>query len=405
MSEKPPRAAPLRKKPGGAKARRSKSGRGPGGVATDVDIDIDIDMDYLRRVLKEMLEIPSPTGFTDNIVHHACAELERLGVPYELTRRGAIRANLDGRQRTPDRAVVAHLDTLGAMVKGLKENGRLAIAPIGTWSPRFAEGARVDIFAEDGSRRGTILPLKASGHTFSKEVDRQPVAWENLEIRLDERARTLTELIELGVNVGDFVAIDPVAEFGPNGFVNSRHLDDKAGVAALLAAVDAVLRSGQALHVDCHVILTIAEEVGAGVSGSLHGDVAEMVTVDNGTVAPGQNTNEYGVTIAMQDSSGPFDYHLSRRLIELCRGKRIPFSRDVFRYYRSDSASAIQAGNDLRTALVCFGLDASHGYERVHEDSLLALAQLLGEYILSEPGIARDQIDLGPIDGFPTQPE
>lgn len=402
MNEQTPKTSAARPKTrrskgAGSKTRRSK--------AVSMSEALDIDMDYLHRVLRELLDIPSPTGFTDNIVHYACAELEALGVSYELTRRGAIRANLDGKQRTPDRAVVAHLDTLGAMVKGLKENGRLAIAPIGTWSPRFAEGARISVFAEEATLRGTILPLKASGHTYNKEIDSQPVTWENLEIRIDERVVTLTELIELGVNVGDFVAIDPVAEFGPNGFVNSRHLDDKAGVAALLAAVRAVKQSRQELHVDCHVILTIAEEVGVGVSGTLHGDVAEMVTVDNGTVAPGQNTNEYGVTIAMQDSSGPFDYHLSRKLIELCRKKRIPFSRDVFRYYRSDSASALQAGNDLRTALACFGLDASHGYERVHEDSLQALAQLLGEYILSEPAIARDQIDLGPIDGFPTQPD
>jgi peptidase M42 family hydrolase len=402
MNEQTPKSAAARpktrrRKGAGSKARRSK--------AVSLSEALDVDMDYLRRVLRDLLEIPSPTGFTDNIVHYACAELETLGVSYELTRRGAIRANLEGRQRTPDRAVVAHLDTLGAMVKSLKENGRLAIAPIGTWSPRFAEGARISVFAEEATLRGTILPLKASGHTYNKEIDTQPVAWENLEIRLDERVVTLNELIELGVNVGDFVAIDPVTEFGPNGFVNSRYLDDKAGVAALMAAVRAVKQSGHDLHVDCHVILTIAEEVGVGVSGTLHGDVAEMVTVDNGTVAPGQNTNEYGVTVAMQDSSGPFDYHLSRKLIELCRTKRIPFSRDVFRFYRSDSASALQAGNDVRTALACFGLDASHGYERVHEDSLQALAQLLGEYILSEPGIARDQIDLGPIDGFPTQPD
>jgi len=402
MNEQTPKAPsgrPKTRRPTG-RPRKAKSTS-----ASAMSTAISVDMDYLRRILRELLEIPSPTGFTDNIVHYACAELEALGVPYELTRRGAIRANLDGRQRTPDRAVVAHLDTLGVMVKGLKENGRLSIAPIGTWSPRFAEGCRISVFAEEVTFRGTILPLKASGHTYNKEIDTQPVDWENLEIRLDERVVTLNELIELGVNVGDFAAVDPRTEFGPNGFINSRHLDDKAGVAALMAAVKAVKEGGQTLHVDCHVILTIAEEVGVGVSGTLHGDVAEMVTVDNGTLAPGQNTNEYGVTIAMQDSSGPFDYHLSRKLIEICRAKRIPFSRDVFRYYRSDSASALQAGNDLRTALACFGLDASHGYERVHEDSLQALAQLLGEYILSEPGIARDQIDLGPIDGFPTQPE
>ena len=126
---------------------------------------LDIDMAYLTRVMTRMLRTPSPTGFTDAIVGLVCEELTALGLHVELTRRGAIRANLQGQQQSPDRAVIAHVDTLGAMVKSLKDNGRLEIVPIGTWSSRFAEGARCTVFSGHGGRyRGTILPLKASGH-------------------------------------------------------------------------------------------------------------------------------------------------------------------------------------------------------------------------------------------------
>src|SRR3546814_2447682 len=102
---------------------------------------------------------------------------------YGLTRRGAIRAELPGRRKSPDRAVVAHLDTLGATVKGLKPNGRLALVPIGHWSSRFAEGARVTVFTDKGYYRGTILPLKASGHTYNTEIDTQPTYWDHVEDR------------------------------------------------------------------------------------------------------------------------------------------------------------------------------------------------------------------------------
>ncbi len=365
----------------------------------------EVDLDYLKDILKKLLEIPSPTGYTDNIVHFVSRELDNLGIAFELTRRGAIRANLHGTEQSPDRAIVGHIDTLGAMVKLLKTNGRLGVSPIGTWSARFAEGTRVSIFTEEGHRRGTILPLKASGHTYGDEIDEQPIAWENLEIRVDERSTSLNDLITLGFNVGDFVTIDPGLEFGPNGFINSRHLDDKAGVAAMLAAAKAILDCGALLPVECHLIFTIAEEVGAGASGALHGDIAEMVSIDNGTLAPGQNTSEFGVTLAIMDSSGPLDYHLVRQLIGICQENRIPYSRDVFNYYRSDAASAVEAGNDVRTALVCFGLDASHGYERVHEDSLLALGRLLANYMLAERTVRRDKVNIGPLAGFPHQPE
>jgi peptidase M42 family hydrolase len=360
--------------------------------------DLAIDQDYLRSTLWDLLHIPSPSGMTDEVTAFLCRRLEQLGIDFDLTRRGAIRANLSGRTSSPDRAIVSHLDTLGAMVKGYLPNGRLQVVPIGTWSARFAEGARVTLHCEEGRRyRGTLLPLKASGHVYNEEVDSQPISWTNLELRVDERVDTEADARALGIQVGDILSIDTNTAIADNGFINSRHLDDKAGVAAVLAAARAVTEGGAALPMDCHLLFTISEEVGVGASHVLHGDVAELVSVDNGTIAPGQYTAEYGVTIAMQDSSGPFDWHLTRSLIQLCRKHGIDYARDVFKFYRSDAAAAVEAGNDIRTALVCFALDSSHGYERTHMDSLVALARLLGLYMQSEALFKRDTETLGPV--------
>ncbi len=365
--------------------------------------ELAIDRDYLVGTLLKLLEVPSPSGYTDAIVHFMGEELARLGVAFEVTRRGAVRATIPGRRSSPDRAVVSHLDTLGAMVRELKENGRLALAPIGTWSSRFAEGARVSLFTDEDTFSGTILPLKASGHVYNEQVDNQPVSWENVELRIDVRAASLSDLRALGVNVGDFVAIDPQPEVTETGFVVSRHLDDKAGVAIMLTAAKAVVETKADLPVDCHLLFTIHEEVGSGASAVLHQDVAEMVAVDNGTHAPGQNATEFNVTVAMKDSSGPFDYHLSHKLLDLAGLYGVSCQRDVFVHYRCDAASAVEAGNDIRTALVCFGVDASHGYERTHVDSLEAVADLLVLYMQSGPVVERDRMELGPIIGFPEQ--
>jgi peptidase M42 family hydrolase len=300
--------------------------------------------------------------------------------------------------------VVSHLDTLGAMVKNLKPNGRLELVPIGFWSSRFAEGGRVTIFTDNhGSRRGTALPLKASGHTFNEEIDQQPVSWDNVEVRTDDFCRTGEQLQELGYNIGDFVAFDPNTELS-NGFIVSRHLDNKAGVASMLGAAKAVMDAGVTVPVACHLLFTISEEVGIGASAVLHGDVAEMVAVDNATPAPGQNSRERGVTISMADSSGPFDYHLTHKLLGLCKTFGVEHQRDVFKYYRCDAASALEAGNDMRVALVCFGADASHGYERTHSEALRSLAELLMLYMQSEATFERDKQTLGPLKGFPFQP-
>ncbi|KQT85735.1 osmoprotectant NAGGN system M42 family peptidase [Aurantimonas sp. Leaf443] len=363
-----------------------------------------IDTDYLTDQLKALLKIPSPTGYTDTVVRYVSHELERLGLTMELTRRGAITALRQGSRRASARAIVSHVDTLGAQVKNLKDNGRLELVPIGTWSARFAEGARTTIFSEAGTYRGTILPLKASGHTYNMEIDTAPVGWDHVELRVDALARSIPELHKLGIEIGDIVAIDPQPEFLDNGFIVSRHLDNKAGVAIMLAAIEALEREGAATPVDTHWLFTIAEEVGVGAASILTPDIASMVAVDNGTSAPGQNSSEFGVTVAMADQTGPFDYHLTKKLVRLCRDEDIRYQKDIFRYYRSDSASAIEAGHDVRTALITFGVDASHGWERIHVHALRSLAELITAYATSPVEIERDRNVHAGLKGFTRQP-
>lgn len=364
---------------------------------------IPIDSEYLTRTLLKLLEIPSPSGYTDEVVRCVGKELESLGIAHEITRRGAIRANLKGRTNSPSRAIVSHLDTLGAMVRWLKPNGRMGVSPIGTWPARFAEGARVTVITPRGSYRGTMLPLKASGHIYNEQVETQIASWDNLELRVDHPCENDQELFHLGLRVGDYVAVDARPEV-ENGFINARHLDDKAGAACVLAALEAVQRSGVELPLDCHALFTIFEEVGSGASAVLHGDIAELVAVDNGTPGPEQNASEFGVTVAMMDMSGPFDYHLTQKLLNLCEQHDVLHQRDVMRHYRCDAASAIEAGNDIRTALITFGVDASHGYERTHMDALSSVTTLLTLYMQSGPTAARDQRELGSLEGFPEQP-
>jgi peptidase M42 family hydrolase len=370
---------------------------------------LDIDVGYLKATLLELLAIPSPTGLTDEIVHYTASRLDALGIAYELTRRGTIRGVLertvaDRRRAPPACAIVAHLDTLGAMVREVKPSGRLALMPIGTWSSRWAEGGRVTLFTDRARFRGTVLPLLASGHVYSDAVDTQPVTWDQLELRVDERIASADDARALGIQVGDFVAFDAAPELLDNGYVSARHLDNKAGVAALLAALKAVRESGVAIPMECHPVFTLYEEVGAGARAVIDEDVSEVIGVDIGPVAGTQGAAERGVTVPLMDSAGPHDYHLSRRLLSLAADFDIPVNRDVFRYYHSDAGSAVSAGHDVRTALLCFGADGSHGYERTHLSVLVHLAELLALYMQSGPTLSEDrQRRLDSVDRFSHQ--
>ena len=121
--------------------------------------------------------------------------------------------------------------------------------------------------------------------------------------------------------------------------------------------------------------------------------------------APGNHSIEDGVTIPMADMTGPFDYHLTRHLCALCEAHDIPYARDIFRFYRSDVAAALEAGAETRAALVAFGVDASHGAERTHVESVAAVAQLVCAYLLSPLTFARwDREPQGDLRDFPSQP-
>ena len=178
------------------------------------------------------------------------------------------------------RAVVVHADTIGCMVKRLKANGRLEVVPVGTHSARFAEGAHVsDLHRRPGrviTGHGAAAEGQRARATATRSTSRAS-AGQHVEVRVDEPVRSDADLRALGIDVGDFVALDAAPEITAGGYVKSRHLDDKAGVAALLAAFKAVVESGVTAPVGAHLLVTIAEEVGHGASHGLDADVAEIV--------------------------------------------------------------------------------------------------------------------------------
>jgi peptidase M42 family hydrolase len=359
----------------------------------------------VQNVLIDLLRTPSPTGRTDEVVQYVGELLMDLGLDLTVTRRGLLNATLPGRRSRPDRAVVVHADTIGCMVTRLKDSGRLEITPLGTHSARFAEGAHVTIFTDSGRiHTGTVLPLKSSGHQYGDEVDTQGVGWPLVEVRVDEPVVDGSSLAALGMQVGDFVALDASPVVTSAGYVKSRHLDDKAGIAAALGAFKALVDAKITPRVSAHLLVTIAEEVGHGATHGLDTDVAEMVAVDNAVVSGGQQSREDCANIAMLDSTGPFDYHFSRRLIALCQEHDVPHRRDTYRFYRSDAASAVEAGLEMRTALVGFGVDSSHGHERTHLDGIRAVAELLSLYLQTDLTFPEwDTTERGPLEGFPSR--
>jgi len=306
-----------------------------------------------------------------------------LGVETERTNKGALVARLPGRAEDRPRALSGHVDTLGAMVKEIKKDGRLKLTQIGGYMWQTVEGEYCTVHTEGGEAvSGTVLAHKTAVHTYGRELADVKHTADDVEVRLDARTDSKKETRALGIEVGDFVSYDPRATVTESGFVKSRHLDDKAGVAVMLAVCKALLDAGLQPAQTTYLYISPYEEVGHGASSGIPAAVQELLVVDMGALGDGQNSDEFTVSICAKDSTGPYDLGMRRRLVALCQEREIPYRVDIYPSYGSDGSAALRAGADLVVGLIGPGVDASHAFERTHQDSLLHTARLAVAYLL-----------------------
>lgn len=344
-----------------------------------------IDSDYLLAFLTQLLNIPSPTGYTESALQFVeKALLSNLNVTCTHNHKGALIANISGKQSSAPRGLTAHVDTLGAMVKEIKSNGRLKLSKIGGFAWNTVEGEGCTIFASNGTPvRGSILLTKASAHVYGSEVNDLKREDDNIEVRLDIRTENADQTRQSGIEVGDFVAFDPRVEVN-NGFIRSRHLDDKACVACIVSAVKSLHDAGLQTFQDTTILISNYEEVGHGAASGFPANLTELISVDMAAVGEGQTSDEFHASLCVKDSGGPYHHGLSQKLRRIADHYQIPFKVDIYPHYGSDGEAYWRAGGDVAVALIGPGVDASHNYERTHLEALIGTTQWIMAYLISE---------------------
>jgi putative aminopeptidase FrvX len=227
-----------------------------------------------------------------------------------------------------------------------------------------------------------MLNLSAA-HVYAGKVTETKRDEEAMEVRLDARVANPQETRALGIEVGDFVSFDPRVEV-TNGFIRSRHLDDKACVAAIVAALKSLAEAGLSPARTAYFHISNYEEVGHGAAAGIPPEVQELLTVDMAAIGAGQSSDEYHTTICVKDSNGPYHHGLSNKLRRIAEANGIDYKVDIYPFYGSDGEAFWAAGGDVAVALIGPGVDASHNYERTHLDALTATTNWIMAYLLSE---------------------
>ena len=334
-------------------------------------------------LIKELVSIPSPSGNTEKVIEFVESYLSDCGVETVRNRKGGLIASIKGTNDSEHRMLTAHVDTLGAMVKEVKSNGRLKLTTIGGFRWNSVEGEYCKIETSSGKTyTGTILMHQTSVHVY-KNAGEAPRNDENIEVRIDEKVTNADEVRALGIEVGDFVSFDPRVQFTESGYIKSRHLDDKASVAILLKLIKFIQSEKITLPYTTHFLISNNEEIGYGGNSNITPETVEYLAVDMGALGDGQSSDEYTVSICVKDSSGPYHYGLRKHLVELAKKNDVDYKVDIYPFYGSDASAAIRSGHDIIHGLIGPGIESSHAFERTHTSSIQNTEKLIYHYLLS----------------------
>ncbi|MBZ0201394.1 MAG: M42 family metallopeptidase [Ignavibacteria bacterium] len=333
-------------------------------------------MKNLVQTLEQILKINSPTGYTVEIIEHIKNLLSGLNVSIKKTNKGALLVSFS---ENPELVITGHIDTLGAMVKEINDNGTIGITRLGGLELNSFEGEYVTIRNFAGKHfRGTFLLNNPASHV-NKKINETKRSTENMSIRLDELVRNEADVRKLGICVGDFVFYDTRFEYTASGFVKSRFLDDKACAAIMIELIKEMASGGTNKKVA--FFFSNYEEVGHGSCAGIPASAKELLVLDMAVIGEGCEGKEDKVSICIKDSSGPYDYDVTNKLRELAIKNKINFVTDIYPYYGSDGSAALAAGYDVRVGLIGPGVSASHGVERTHIKGLEETYKLTKLYI------------------------
>lgn len=341
-----------------------------------------MDKKTIISYIEELCKRPSPTGFTKKCEQYLMEEFKRLGYkPYQNNKGNVIVPIYENENNKDDGLLLsAHIDTLGLMVRSIKEEGGIQVTSLGGFPLNYAEFENVTIFTRDGREYEGVFRLNEPAVHGSDAPQKAKREFDQMEVVLDEIIEEDKDVEKLGISAGDFIALDPRFRIS-NGFVKSRHLDDKASSGVLLALAKEIKEENLSFDRNIYMMFTTYEEVGHGASSGHPSGIRDMIAVDMGVVYDDLKTNDRKVSICAKDSSGPYNYDLTNDLINIAKKIDIDFAIDIYPFYGSDASAAISSNYDYRHALIGCGISASHGYERCHESSLIGLFNLLKAYI------------------------
>ena len=342
-----------------------------------------IDADYLLRTLHELVEVESPVGYYPEIHEWMRETLAEMGYEMYTDNRATVYVRVPGRDGSKTVCVGAHLDTIGLVVRGVNDDGTLRVRQLGGINYASIEGETCLIHCRGGQTvAGQVICTSHSVHVFddTRTAERNE---NTMAVSVVGDVKGPDDVRALGITAGATIGIDPHFESFDNGYVISRHIDDKAAVAVLLDVLRWLAESGERPTYDTLFAFPVYEEVGFG-GAWVPAEVSEYVAVDITLIGPDYDSDEHSVGIVASDAHGPYDWDLTNTLIacaqEACDPDR--WNTQVCFHFSTDAMAASINSCDLRAGAFGMACLSSHGRERCHIDALVETEKLTRAYLM-----------------------
>ena len=338
-----------------------------------------------EELLRELVSLPTPGTREDagqRVVAKRLAEVcDHVGTNVHGNVLGVI-----GEGAATRLLLTAHIDEVAIMISHIDERGFLYFAPLGGSKPDALVGQRITIHSRGGPVPGAVG--RRPGPAPKEEILAK-------DLWIDIGAHSRTEAARL-VTPGDPATVNLGLERLVGDGVAGRGLDDRAGVAAMIAAMRIVSRQKRRLKVSVYALSATQEEAGqhrgAAVGAfAIRPHVCLVMDLGYATDCPQSDPRESGV---VRLCGGPIvsvslttNRRVNRMLAAAAGARGVPLQYAVEpRSTGTDGDTIASSGPGVATGVVSIPGRYMHSPSEVISLTDLAwTAELVAEFALRLP--------------------
>ena len=334
----------------------------------------------MEKMLEKLCGAYGVSGAEDNACDAALGLLKQYAPDAHADKFGCVTGFIGDRNNgKPTVMLEAHIDEIGFIVTYIDDDGFIRVGNCGGTDRRLYAAQTVTIHTESGNIRGVICTLPPHVASDSSKT----MKTEDTAI---DAGFTSREEAGKFIHAGDRITIDNSLAKLCGTRVTAKALDDRAGVAAVLHALELV--QGKELPYNIEVLFASQEEVGSrgaviaafnsSADIALATDVSFAYTPDDkkqdcGTMGKG----------AMIGISPVLDKEITAELKKLAEDRKIPCQYEVMGSSTGTDADNISVSHGgIRTGLISIPIKYMHTPVEVADtEDIKAVGRLMAAFI------------------------